>query len=364
VLLVMSHSEGGIGRHVRFLAERLPQFGLAVTVCAPAETLAGLDLTPQAGPAVVVAVAAPIGQSGPSALRTSRRVLRSLVADADVVHAHGLRAGADCAAFAVGRPLVVTWHNAAAGGRARRLAHGLLSRFVARRSALTLAASADLTEAALRAGAHPVRDVFVVAPALPAAGRSRAQVREELGVANRPLILAVGRLNDQKRFDVLVDAAAGWPRWRDPSADPADGPVVVIAGDGPARGQLTARIGASSAPVRLLGARSDVAELLLAADVVALPSRWEARALVAQEALRAGVPLVTTPVGGLPELVGDAALLVGVGDVRGLRTAIERLLTDAGLRERMITLGLARAASWPDETDCLNELIEIYLNLS
>ena len=87
----------------------------------------------------------------------------------------------------------------------------------------------------------------------------------------------------------------------------------MIAGDGPERAALAAQISRTNAPVVLLGARDDIADLLAAADVVALPSEWEARALVAQEALRAGVPLVTTAVGGLPSLVGDAAMFVPGG---------------------------------------------------
>ena len=63
-------------------------------------------------------MAAPVGAAGPGAVRKTRRILRREAASADVVHAHGLRAGADCAAFMPNIPLVVTWHNAPLGGRA------------------------------------------------------------------------------------------------------------------------------------------------------------------------------------------------------------------------------------------------------
>ena len=78
----------------------------------------------------------------------------------------------------------------------------------------------------------------------------------------------------------------------------------------------------------LLGHRTDVADLLAAADLAVVTSDWEARQLFAQEALRAGVPLVATAVGGLPELVGDAAVLVPPGDVDALDAAVRRLLDD------------------------------------
>ena len=67
--------------------------------------------------------------------------------------------------------------------------------------------------------------------------------------------------------------------------------------------------------VRLLGRSDDIGSLLAAADLALLTSTWEARALVAQEALLAGLPLVSTRVGGIEELVGSAAVLVPLGDV-------------------------------------------------
>jgi glycosyltransferase involved in cell wall biosynthesis len=353
VLLVLGESTGGIGRHVKSLAEGLPDHGVQVTVCAPGPTITSLGLD---GLDARI-VAAPVGRLGPGAVRTTRRILRREAAGTDVAHAHGLRAGADCAAFVPDVPLVVTWHNAPLGGPVWQRAHAALAHYVARSADLTLAASEDLAEDARAAGAERVITVFVAAPPLRPASRSAAAVRADLDVGGRPLVLALGRLHHQKRFDVLIDAAAHW-------ADDNDLPIVVIAGDGPERAALAAQISRTNAPVVLLGARDDIADLLTAADVVALPSEWEARALVAQEALRAGVPLVTTPVGGLPSLVGDAAMIVPVGDAGALRTAIERVLTDPHERRRMVAAGFAQASSWPDEGASLDQLVEWYAALS
>jgi glycosyltransferase involved in cell wall biosynthesis len=126
---------------------------------------------------------------------------------------------------------------------------------------------------------------------------------------------------------------------------------------------LADQIATTAAPVTLLGQREDIADLLGAADVVALPSLWEARALVAQEALRAGVPLVATGVGGLPSLLGDAAIIVPAGDAPALRIAIESVLSDHDRRARMIAAGFARAAGWPDQEDSLDELAQTYRDL-
>jgi glycosyltransferase involved in cell wall biosynthesis len=352
VLLVLAQSTGGIGRHVRLLAEGLPERGVSVRICAPQDSVNALGLD-QVG---VKVTTAPLGAGSPVALRDSRRALRGAAAGADLVHAHGLRAGADCAAFLRGHPLVVTLHNAPLKGRSWKLAHGALSRYVARSTDLTLAASDDLAADARRAGAQLVRSTFVAAPALPPPSRTASELRAMLGIGERPIVLAVGRLQRQKRLDVLIDAAAAW------SAD-EHGPIVLIAGDGPERGALASQVAATRAPVRLLGDRRDVADLLAAATVLAIPSEWEARALVAQEAMRAGVPLVTTGVGGMRSLVGEAAVIVPVGDPDALRTALDEVISDPARRDRLSTLGQARARSWPDEAGSLDDLVETYLDL-
>jgi glycosyltransferase involved in cell wall biosynthesis len=352
VLLAFAQSTGGIGRHVRSLADALAAREIEVTVCAPETSLAALRLDELA----VTLAPAPLGELSAAAALRVRRVLRAAAADVDVVHAHGLRAGAECAAIVSGRPLAVTWHNAAQGGAAQRLAYAAMARYTARAADVTFAASKDLGVAAAAAGARQVRDVFIAAPPLRPPLRDRATVRADLEIGARPMVLAIGRLHPQKRLDVLVSAAAPW------SGD-ADAPVVVIAGDGPAREALQARIAASGAPVRLLGAREDIAELLGAADVVVLPSEWEARSLAAQEALRVGIPLITTPVGGLPDLVGDAAVMVAVGDPVGLRAAIESVLGDPERQRTLIAAGRERSASWPDFALTVDTTVQIYLDL-
>ena len=352
VLLVLARSAGGIGRHVRTLVEGLPRRGVRLTVCAPASTLNSLEVE---GPKVTL-VEVPIDRASPARMRDARRILRTQSAGVDLMHAHGLRAGAECVAYASGAPLVVTWHNAPLGRSMWRTAHYALRRYVARSTDLTLAASADLAAEARRCGAHLVRTVFIAAPPLPAPRRPADEVRAELGVGSRPVVLAIGRLQRQKRFDVLIDAAAGWAR--DEST-----PAVVLAGDGPAYADLRVRAAAADAAVVMLGSRDDVAELLGVADVVALPSEWEARALVAQEALRCGVPLITTDVGGMRDLVGEAAVFVPVGDPHALRSAINELLGDAARRERLVALGRSRASSWPDEARTIDDLTKAYRDL-
>jgi glycosyltransferase involved in cell wall biosynthesis len=78
----------------------------------------------------------------------------------------------------------------------------------------------------------------------------------------------------------------------------------------------------------------------------------------------AGVPLVTTAVGGLPSLVGDGAVLVPAGDVVALRAAIERLLSEPVLRATMAARGVDRARAWPSLSVRIDDLVNLYLYLT
>ena len=112
--------------------------------------------------------------------------------------------------------------------------------------------------------------------------------------------------------------------------------------------------------VTLVGASDDVASWLRAADLALLPSRWEARALVAQEALLSGLPLVATRVGGVPELVGDAAVLVDPDDPGAAADAVLALADDPTARRALAEAGLRQASSWPDEDDVADDLVRVY----
>jgi glycosyltransferase involved in cell wall biosynthesis len=260
--------------------------------------------------------------------------------------------GAEERSAAVKRP--GPWGTGGVRGAVARLA----ARRVARAASLTLGASADLVAQAVALGARDARLGPVAAPPLDPPRRDPAEVRAEIGVPDgAPLLLSVGRLEPQKGYHLLVDAAA---RWR---ARPVP-PVVAIAGIGPDYLRLTAHISAARAKVVLLGRRTDVADLLAAADLAVVTSRWEARQLFAQEALRAGVPLVATAVGGLPDLVGDAALLVPAEDLDAFDRAVTRMLDDPGLLARYAAAGPVRAATWPTEAQTLDQVAAVYAELT
>lgn len=356
VALLLASSTGGVGQHVRSLTIGLVSADIAVLVCGPAATEEQFNFT-DAG-ARFRAVEIPASPT-PADLRAVTAFRRALAAEpVAVVHAHGLRAGLVAVVARPAVPLVVTWHNAVLSGGLRGSVSRLVERLVARGAQVTLGASADLVARATALGAPDARFAPVAAPPLPAPRRRRDAVRAEFGVgSDQPLILSVGRLHPQKRYDVLVDAAARW-RTRDPL------PAVVIAGSGPAYLQLAARISAARAPVTLLGHRTDVADLLAGADIAVVTSDWEARQLFAQEAMRVGVPLVATAVGGLPELVDDAAILVPPGDVDAVDTAVGGLLGDPARRAELGQRARGQADTWPTEAETCAQLVALYAELS
>ncbi|MFG3582266.1 glycosyltransferase family 4 protein [Micromonospora chersina] len=356
VALVLASSTGGVGQHIRSIARGLTEAGASVLVCGPAATQDQFDFTGAGARFTPVEIPASPTPADARAVTALRRALADT--PVDVVHAHGLRAGLVAVLARPAAPLVVTWHNAVLAGGLRGGLSRLAERIVARNVRVALGASADLVDRAAALGAADARLAPVAAPALPAPRRRRAAVRAEFGVGpDRPLILSVGRLHPQKRYDILVDAAARW-RARQPA------PLVVIAGSGPAYLQLAARISAARAPVTLLGHRTDVADLLAGADLAVVTSDWEARQLFAQEALGAGVPLVATAVGGLPELVGDAAVLVPAGDVDAVDAAVRDLLDDETRRAELGRRGAARAATWPTAADTTGALVDLYAELT
>jgi glycosyltransferase involved in cell wall biosynthesis len=335
VAYVVGTSGGGTGRHVRMLASGCLARDVPVAVFGPAA--AGRDFGFPAFTAVEIT-----DRPRPRDAATIRRLRRLLRPGFDVVHAHGMRAGALTALALTGtrrRPrLVVTVHNAPVAGGAVGAVYHALELIVARRADMVLCVSADLEERMHAAGARRVGHAVVGAPPAPTIAGPPV-------VAGR-YVLAVGRLAEQKGFSTLIDAAARW----DDAAQVGDAVRLVIVGEGPLDASLKARARSLGVDVDFAGVRSDVPALLAGAAVFALPSRWEGQALILQEALRAGVPIVATRVGGNAAVAGEeAALFVPPGDADALAYAIRRVLDDPALAERLRKAALDRARDLPSE---------------
>ena len=386
VAFVVGTTAGGTGAHVRMLAAGLARRGMAVSVFGPASAapVLGIALLPGVGFTPVEFGDRPRPGDAAAVLRL-RRALRA--APPDVVHAHGLRAGAltvlALTATRRRRPaIVVTVHTAPPhGGGAAVRVYRVQERMVAHGADLVLCVSPDLERRMRAAGARRVGRAVVPAPDMPAgtqpdgrAGEQPAldppaeghtvpatpatQVSPAALAAGVPIVLAAGRLAPQKGFGVLLEAAA---RWRD--LEPA--PLLIIAGDGPLAGELRARAAALGVHAEFPGRRDDIPALLAAAAVFVLPSQWEGQPLVLQEALRAGVPVVATHTGGIPDLTGDdAALLVPPGDAARLADAVRSVLRDPALGTRLRAAAQKRGAALPSEDDAVAAVLACYADVA
>jgi glycosyltransferase involved in cell wall biosynthesis len=366
IAIVLATSGGGVGGHVRSVVSGLTARGARVAVLGPADTDALFGFGRAGARFAPVEIA---DRPHPAADARAVARIRRLTRGADVVHAHGLRAGG-LTAIALTRavpaslrtdriPLVVTLHNAVIAGGMIGAAYATLERVVAHGATEVLGVSPDLEDRMRALGARSVHRALVPAPPRrrsddPAA---QAKLRADLGAVDRPLVAVVARLAEQKGLPLLLDAAAGWAR-RTPA------PLVAVAGDGPLEGPLRARIEAENLPVRLLGRRSDVPELLAAADVVVVSSVWEGQPLIVQEVLRAGRPLVATRVGGIPGMVGRAAVLVSPSDPSALEAAVGRVLDDPAFAEHLASAATAQARRLPTEDDAIDQLTSVYARVT
>ncbi|OLO53889.1 glycosyl transferase family 1 [Actinomyces oris] len=333
ILQVCGSAAGGVRAHLADCARLLAADGHDVIVEAPAAVLDTLDVEPARAEALEIGPRPSLNDS----LAVAR--LRRLGRRADVVHAHGLRAGA-LAALALGRRrrgrtrLVVTLHNLTIGGRLTTLVGERLERLIARRADLILAVSPDLAERARELGAPRVELAIIPAappqqPTEPAPSDPAAP--EEAWPQEGARLLTVARLAPQKGLPLLLEAAAILSREVDAGRLAAF--TWALAGDGPGREEAAERIAAEQLPVTLLGRRTDAPALMEAADVVVQTSLWEGQPLTIQEALRSGTAIVATNVGGTAVTARGGAVLVAP-QAQAIAEALGTLLSDPEARSR------------------------------
>ncbi len=184
-------------------------------------------------------------------------------------------------------------------------------------------------------GLAPEAVPVVYNPACPETPR-RAR-RDEDGPVS---VITVGRLSAEKNQALLLRAFA-----QAAQTVPA---ALTLVGDGPeapALRALAAELGLTDR-VRFAGQRRDVAALLSEADLFVLSSDYEGLPLALLEAMGAGLPILSTAVGGIPDVVTDNGLLTPPGDRDALANAMARLLEDPALRQRMGRRSLDRAAAF------------------
>jgi len=220
-----------------------------------------------------------------------------------------------------------------------------MTRIACRRGVIPVAVSRNIAEWVKRV--YGLRDCVVIPNGIPIADYqhpsiSRQVWRKEQGYEEGDvLFVCVARLEKLKDHAMLLEAFA-----RGPSAEPRA--HLLLLGEGACRLDLETRIRELKlqGKVRFLGQRSDVPEVLGSADVFVLASQNEGNPLSLMEAMAAGLPVVATAVGGVPELIEDliSGLLVVPGDCDGMAVAMLRLLHDAELRRTMAASAGRRAA--------------------
>jgi len=341
---------GGIGRYVRALTDHLPAVAAAdrgavtwIVGRHPAGRLAAAGLVP--------AVTARLVWPGRVATRTwvtlrRPRLPAGVLADLDMVHATSAAVPPRR-----GRPLVATVHDLAfrhqpdAYPAAGRRYHDRSARIVASEAARVIAVSQatadDLTELY---GVEPERISVVplgVEPPGAADQAAAARLLADLGVRG-PFLLAVGTMEPRKNLPRLL-AAFG------EVTDELPDHFLVVAGPvgwGPAL-----RPTWDSVRVKLAGPVDDpvLQALYRSADGLAYPSLYEGFGLPVVEAMAHGLPVLTSDRSSLPEVAGDAAVLVDPLDRGAIAKGLVRLVTDSALRRRLADAGPRRAArfTWP-----------------
>jgi glycosyltransferase involved in cell wall biosynthesis len=170
------------------------------------------------------------------------------------------------------------------------------------------------------------------------------------------LFVCAARLEKQKNHAMLLEAFARGPATSRTAH-------LLLAGDGERRLALEeqARQLGIQGKVRFLGLRADICEVLAAADIFVLASHSEGNPLSLMEAMAAGLPVVATAVGGVPELIADRAsgLLVTPGNVDGLVAAMLKLLQDEETRWMMA----AAAAHYAKEAFSASRMAQGYMEL-
>ncbi len=221
---------------------------------------------------------------------------------------------------------------------------------VRRARALVCISEATRRDLVARVPSSAPRSVVV---ALAAGERFDAPARAP-APASRPYVLAAGTLEPRKNLERLLDAWAGLPAsLRD------EHELVLVGPTGWQAGEILRRAGAGG--VRLTGHVPDdeLAVLYGGATVFCYPSLYEGFGLPVLEAMRAGAPVITSNVSSLPEVAGDAALLVDPLSVAAISGALAHLLADPSERARLRAAGLARAAlfSWERTASELRDVL-------
>lgn len=264
-----------------------------------------------------------------------------------LIHTHGSRANllGRLGARWLGVPSITTVHSS--------LAHDYISPWSARIAItldrLTLPMTSGIItvseylaqEVAARGGRNLGTIYNGQAPlAYPDSSSHRHQFRVQWGIPDDALVLGtIGRLHPTKGHTAFIKTATQL-RLKFPNLH------LLLIGDGPLRQDLESELKQSTIPHTLTGYLPQAYKALPAMDLFVLPSVSEGMGLVLLEAMQAGIPIVASAVGGIPEVVraGKDGLLVPPGDVEGFSAACSKILDNPDLAKSLVLSSLSR---WP-----------------
>lgn len=380
VLELSAQAAGGVRAHIRQVSQLLAKDGHQVLLAGPSNVI--FPAPDAVSGACLRTYQIDIGARPSGADLKALRQLKQLAATAQVIHAHGLRAGALAVLAAKRLPaakrprVVVTLHNLPVGSAPTRLVGKALHLVVVKGADYVLTVSPDLLEKAKQLGLKAGEIAVVPAPARgcadygcmdhaaqPEISQDSAQSLDAgsgvdsgsgYGASSAasskaaPCLLTIARLAPQKGLDLLLEAATLIKQrgidftW-------------LVAGDGPLKAQLNQQIDDAALPVKLLGRREDIGALLSQADVVVQTSYWEGQPLTLREAMQASRAIVATDVGG------SAYTLAGCGQLvepqaGPLADAVVAVISDPKRRETLEAASRAAVAKIPGETQLREQL--------
>ncbi len=369
LILTVGFTVGGAEQLILMTAPRLRRAGFEVTVaCLKGWGPLGDELQAAGIRALALGARTPID------LRAAGRLISLLRRERiQIVHAHLFLA--NVVARLLGRlsasPVVITTHHDTDVWMGRR--HRLLERATAPLSDAVVTCSEAVRQYALATyGLRPglvqtLRNAIVIPE-----GRADAEGRERLrrlfraGPEER-VIATVGRLDEPKKGLAVFLRAAGQLARELQRVEEVPKVRFVLVGEGPARPGLEALAREQGIEhfTTFLGERRDVTDLMEAFDLFVQPSLWEGFGVTLLEAMAAGLPVVASRVGGIPEIVsdGETGCLVAPGDADGLAAECFRLLRDPGLAARMGRAGRARLEENFDIERLVEETAALYRDL-
>jgi glycosyltransferase involved in cell wall biosynthesis len=367
-LFVNSIAMGGVEEHVRQIAAGFADRGLEVVlVCPETDGISSLADACTAAGVHVERLTLSLQMGAASTFNRLWRLVRLLrVAKIDVLHLHLIGYTGGRWAVLAGKlarvpALICTVHLAPSGPESprvqleRRIINLLVDRFIA--------VSRFTQQRQIRYLHQSARKTVVIPNAVELdryrdiPEGSRDSVRRAQGIPSGAAVIGcVARLSQGKGLNYLVDAMPDIVA-RVPHAH------ALLVGDGPLGADLErhARERGVLDRVHFAGYHQDIPAWLAAMDVFVLPSLSEALPLSILEAMAAGLPIVATAVGGIPEVVDEGVngRLIPVEDAPALATAVVDVLTNAAMAEQMSLAGRTLARSYSD-TVLIERLVTLY----